>query len=79
MQHFQNGEFSVLVPFVLKNLFDGDGLSGLGNGGFEDDSERAVSDDLLGVVGHALRVGEWNLGTYLLLLASSSVVYFVLL
>ena len=39
VQHFQDLELSVFVPFVLEYLLDGHCLSRLRNGCFEDDSE----------------------------------------
>jgi len=54
VQHLQDGQFSVLVPLVLEDLFDGDCLSGFSDGGLEHHTERTVADDFLSVVSHAL-------------------------
>ena len=54
MEHFQDLKLSVLVSFVLEDLFDSNCLTGLSNSCLEDDSERAISNDFFSVVGEAL-------------------------
>ena len=54
MQHFQNGQLSILVPLVLEHLLDGYCLSGLSDSRLENDTKRPISDNLLCVVGHTL-------------------------
>ena len=68
MKHFQNGEFSILIPFVLKNFLNSNSLAGLCNSCFEHNSKGSVSDDFLGIVSQAL-----------LLFASFSLNFFVFL
>ena len=59
VQHLENCELTVLVALVLEHFLDGDGFAGLSDGGLEDDSEGAVADNLLGVIGHTLyRLGD---------------------
>lgn len=55
VKHLEDGELSVLVPLVLEDLLDGNGLASFGDGGLEDDSERSITDDFFCVVGHALQ------------------------
>ena len=67
MEHFENGELSVFVSLVLEYFFNGHCFSSLRNSGLEHHTEGSVTNDFLSIVSHTL------------LLASSSVVYFVLL
>lgn len=54
VEHFQNGEFSVFVPLVLKNLFDSNSLTSFSNSCLEHNSKRSVTNDLLSIVSIAL-------------------------
>ena len=54
MQDLQNLQFTILVALVLEHLFDGDTLPGLRYCGFENDSEGAITNNFLCVVGHTL-------------------------
>lgn len=50
MEHFKNLQLSVLVSFILEDLLDGHSLTGFGDGGLENDTEGAISNNLLGIV-----------------------------
>jgi len=39
VEHFQDNEFSVFVPFVLKDFLDCNCFTSLSNYGFEDNTE----------------------------------------
>ena len=54
MQHLQNGKLSVLVSFVLENFLDGYCFTSFGNSCLENYSKGPITNDFLGVVGHAL-------------------------
>ncbi len=54
MKSLQNLQLSVLIPLVLEDFLNCYNLSCLGYLGFEYDSERPVSDNLLRIVGQAL-------------------------
>jgi len=54
VQHLEDLELSVLVPFVLEYLLDGYRLASLRNRRFEDHSERPIANDLLSIVREAL-------------------------
>ena len=54
VEHLQNLQFSVLVPLVLEHLLDGDCFASLRDRGLEDNSKRAISNDLFGIIGEAL-------------------------
>ena len=54
MQHLQYCQLTVLVPLILEYFLYCNCLAGLGNGGFENDAKGAISNDFLGVIGHAL-------------------------
>jgi hypothetical protein len=69
LQHFQDLKLSVLISFVLENFLDGDGLTSLGNGSLEDDSEGTISDNFLSVVSVGL------LGLFFLLLFTLSLIF----
>lgn len=49
-EHFQNLQLSVLVSLVLENLLDGNSFSCFCNCGFEDNSERSVANNFLGII-----------------------------
>lgn len=51
LKFLDDGKLSVFVPFVLEYLLDGDELASLSNSRLKNDSERAISDNLLDVVG----------------------------
>ena len=55
MEHLQDCQFSIFVSFVLEYFFDGYCFTGLGDGGLENHSKRAISNDFFGVVGKALK------------------------
>ena len=55
MQHLEDGELPILVPFVLEHFFDGYSLSGFGDSRFEYDSERSITNNFFSVVSHALK------------------------
>jgi hypothetical protein len=50
MQDLQDLKFTVLVSLILEDLLNSDALTGLGYGGLEHDTERAISNNLLSVV-----------------------------
>lgn len=54
MQHLEDLQLSVLVAFVLKHLLDGHDLASLCYLSLEHNSERAISNDLLGIIGQTL-------------------------
>ena len=54
VEHLQNLQLSVLVPLVLEHLLDGHCLASLCNRRLEDNSKRAISNDLFGIIGEAL-------------------------
>lgn len=55
VEHLEDGQLSVLVPFVLEHFLDGDCFSGLGDGGLEYHTKRAIANDLFSVVSKALK------------------------
>ena len=54
VEHLKNLQFSVLVPLVLEHLLDGDCFASLCDRGLKDNSKRAISNDLFGIIGEAL-------------------------
>jgi hypothetical protein len=50
-EHLEDLQLTVLVAFILENLLNGDCLTCFSDCGFEDNSERAITDDLLCVIG----------------------------
>jgi hypothetical protein len=51
MKSLQNFKLTVLVALVLEDFLDCDGLSGFGDSSLEDNTERAVPDNLFGIIG----------------------------
>ena len=54
MKGLEDLKLAILVALVLKDLLNSDCLSCLRDRSLEDDTERAVTNDLLSVVGEAL-------------------------
>ena len=54
VEHFQDLQLSILVPFVLEYFFDGDSFTSLCDRSLEHHSKGAVADDLLCVIGETL-------------------------
>lgn len=57
VQHLQDLELPVLVPFVLEDLLNGDTLAVVPLGGLVDNPEGALANDLVDPVEH-FRVGD---------------------
>ena len=55
VKHLQDGQLSVLVSFVLEHFLDSNCFSGLGDGGLENHSKRAISYDFFSVICKALK------------------------
>ena len=82
MQHFQNSQFSILIPFVLEYFLDSYCFSSFGNGCFEYNTERSISNNFLSIISHALNyiVLDWNISiTYLLFLTTSGLLIIIFL
>lgn len=63
MQHFQNSQFSIFIPFVLEYLLDSHCFSSFGNGCLEYNTEWSISNNFLSIISHALKyiVLDWNI------------------
>ena len=79
MEHFQDGELSILVSFVLKHFLNSHGLTSFGNSGLKHHTERSISNNFFSVIGHALKGLRFKKWTYLLLLSSTGLVIVVFL
>ncbi len=61
VKDFQNFELTVLVSFILKNFFNSYSLPSFCDCRFKYDSKWAISNDLLGVIGQALKIRQsWS-------------------
>ena len=54
VQHFEDLEFTVLVPLILKHFLNCHSLTSFGNGGLEDHTERPIADDLVRIISEGL-------------------------
>ena len=54
VQHLQNRQLSIFISLVLENFFNCNCLAGFRNRGLEHHSERPITNNFFGVIGHAL-------------------------
>jgi hypothetical protein len=54
VEHLEDLQLAVLVALVLENFFDGNSFTSLGNCCFENDTERAISNNFFSVVSKGL-------------------------
>ena len=55
VQHLQNRQLSIFISLVLENFFNCNCLTGFRNRGLEHHSERPITNNFFGVIGHALK------------------------